>query len=493
MRKGNPELLAKCLSELETGRLTVEECLRTNPDAADELRGLLEVASAIEPPRPVVPDPGFRSRGREALLAAISGDLGRVRKSPLQRFWDTMFGGRVRPPRIVEGGIVMRPALIAALAILLVAASGGAAVYASQDALPDDPLYRVKTTVEELQLALAPDEEAKASTYLDLTAKRVAEIQKATQQGRAAAISAAAEAFVQNVEQIGDRLDQAAADGRDVSGLAVLLTENLAQHQAALASAQDQAAEPAKPALEKASRAAKKGLATALMVAGGSDHGVSTTSEKPGKGHGRPTTAPATPGSPTPAGTQTAGQATATGTPLAASATISPTVVVSFTQMITTVEALESDPDIRGNSYRGLLAKLEAAEAAYKRGKTDTALNILNAFLHELNAFRQADHVSDANYNSLYSQYSALVAGFGGTPVPQTAPARGSDEGERPKAKETPPGQRGREDEGPRVKETPPGQRGRGGDTAGATVTPTPPGTPSAGQEEWPPRGRPWR
>ncbi|MBI2906954.1 MAG: hypothetical protein HYX92_04795 [Chloroflexi bacterium] len=54
--------------------------------------------------------------------------------------------------------------LIAALVAALTTATGGVAVYASQDTLPSEALYQVKTAVEELQLALALSDEAKAQT-----------------------------------------------------------------------------------------------------------------------------------------------------------------------------------------------------------------------------------------------------------------------------------------------------------------------------------------
>jgi len=53
------------------------------------------------------------------------------------------------------------PALIVAIVIALTTAAGSGAVYASQDAIPGESLYPVKTTFEALQLALASDDETR--------------------------------------------------------------------------------------------------------------------------------------------------------------------------------------------------------------------------------------------------------------------------------------------------------------------------------------------
>jgi hypothetical protein len=64
------------------------------------------------------------------------------------------------------------------------------------------------------------------------------------------------------------------------------------------------------------------------------------------------------------------------------------------------------------------------------------ALNILNAFLNELNALKRSDHISAENYEALFASYSALVAGIGAeTEDELVSPAR---PGRRPDGTEAP-------------------------------------------------------
>ena len=260
--KVSPELLASCLADVESGRLTIEECVATHPVVAEELRSLLETAFSIALPPSVVPDPQFRLRGRVALIEAITAETNSVTNSSFRRFWRVTVGswGPPTQPLIRRMGM---PALIIALVIALTAAGSGGAVYASQDALPGDALYQVKTAVEGLQLTLAASDEAKAQTYLDIAAKRLAEADKASQRGNAAAASAAAGAFVRDVAQADRHLTQAAASGKDVSELVARLDANLIRHQQALAAAGERAPEQAKAALSRAAEAAEKGLTNA--------------------------------------------------------------------------------------------------------------------------------------------------------------------------------------------------------------------------------------
>lgn len=405
--KVSPALLSRCLADLESGRLTIEECLAAHQSVAPELRGLLEAAQAITPPPLVTPDLAFRRRGRAALLAAIAGERHAATTAPFQRFWRAMWHAWGQRPALATQTTGMRrmgmPALIIALVIALTAAAGGGAVYAAQDALPGDALYQVKTTVEGLQLTIAAGDEEKAQTYLDLAAKRIAEIDRASQRGRSAAAGAAAAEFAQDVAQADQHLAQAAAAGKDISGLATRLTEALAKHKKALAAASERANGHAKAALAEAAEAADQvlTLAGSQRAAAGRDddddvtHPITGTAAS-GKAKGRP-------------------EATQ-----AISPTVALTITQAITQAMTNVQSL--DNSVPGQSYKGLLAKLKAAQAALERGQRYVAVRIMDAFLGELNAMQRAGHITPLHYSTLYNQYSALVTSLGSAPKLHVAP-----------------------------------------------------------------------
>lgn len=108
---------------------------------------------------------------------------------------------------------------------------------------------------------------------------------------------------------------------------------------------------------------------------------------------------------------------------------ISSTTAVTLTETISDVLKLADDPLVSGESYRGLLAKLEAAERALDRGQAKVAINLLDAFHNQLNAFRRSGHITAQNYDDLLSRYSALVASLGGVARERTEPNHRSDSG----------------------------------------------------------------
>jgi hypothetical protein len=64
------------------------------------------------------------------------------------------------------------------IAVLILVIAGGSTVYASQSSLPGDTLYPVKTTVENLQLAITTSPAVKADLYLKFTQRRIDEVQQ---------------------------------------------------------------------------------------------------------------------------------------------------------------------------------------------------------------------------------------------------------------------------------------------------------------------------
>lgn len=69
---------------------------------------------------------------------------------------------------------ILRPALAAVLVIALLAAGGGSAAASS---LPGDPAFALKRAVEDVQVALAPDDAAKLDTLVTQSDRRLADLQ----------------------------------------------------------------------------------------------------------------------------------------------------------------------------------------------------------------------------------------------------------------------------------------------------------------------------
>ena len=228
MSRLTPETLAYCIEEIESGRKTVSGCLATYPAEAAELREIFAIAFSIGLSPHVAPAADFRWRGRRELLEAISSPKNLVTTRGLPRLkWQLP---KIFPTR----RILSMPAIVIALVIALVSGGGGAA-YASQDTLPGDALYQVKTTLEGLQLAVAGSDEAKAQVHLELAAKRLEEAQKAAQKGREDALQASAAAATQQMEAAQQNITTAAVSGKDLKEVSAKLAENLERLQTTLA------------------------------------------------------------------------------------------------------------------------------------------------------------------------------------------------------------------------------------------------------------------
>ncbi|MBI3978707.1 MAG: hypothetical protein HY331_11035 [Chloroflexi bacterium] len=110
---------------------------------------------------------------------------------------------------------------------------------------------------------------------------------------------------------------------------------------------------------------------------------------------------------------------------------ITGTIQISLTAIVSDVRQLADDPDVRGESWKGLLAKLAAVQASLARGNDRAAQHALDAFLHELNAFQRAGRLDPAGYRDLYVRYEALITALGKTPraeaTPKTEPGAGKD------------------------------------------------------------------
>ena len=175
-------ILAEDLEAIEQGETTLGEALARHPEHRDELLELLPLAQAIKDLPPIMPRQGFRYTARSRILREISARQQTRRSGRLKRVFNFSL-----PP------LLLRPALsLAIVVVLLVATLSAGTVYAAGGALPGEALYPVKTTVEDLRLALS-GEETDAALYLQFAQERLEEITVLAARGRYDAIPMAAE------------------------------------------------------------------------------------------------------------------------------------------------------------------------------------------------------------------------------------------------------------------------------------------------------------
>ncbi|MFC1910519.1 DUF5667 domain-containing protein [Chloroflexota bacterium] len=149
------DILNECMERLLQGE-TVEQCLEAYPQHAEELKPLLNTVAAVKTAAEIKPRPEFRAQARAQFNMAL-------RDTEDKQSHGSAFGWR---PQWAIG-------IMAGLAILLL---GGGTVAMAGYSMPDSPLYALKRTTEDIQLALTFSDLGKAELYASLTDKRVTEI-----------------------------------------------------------------------------------------------------------------------------------------------------------------------------------------------------------------------------------------------------------------------------------------------------------------------------
>lgn len=167
------DALEECLRELETGA-TVEECVARYPDFEDELRPLLKAASELRKVPRIAPSLKFKQTTRKHILdlqppgVPEVGRDGHVRETSGASWWQ-------RVGQLVDQ-LRLGPALagVAASIVFLVLLTGSV-VSASENSMPDSPLYPIKRFSERVQLALARDKIDRTSLHLRFADRRIEE------------------------------------------------------------------------------------------------------------------------------------------------------------------------------------------------------------------------------------------------------------------------------------------------------------------------------
>jgi hypothetical protein len=240
------EVLAACLDDMESGRDTVDGCLARHPGLAPQLAPALRAAAAVRALPPVVPDPAFRAvagvrmqnliRAREAAAAAQAARP--VAPAPArQPLWRTLAW------RLA--------AVLVALSLL-----GGGVALASEDSLPDQPLYGVKLATERLQVALAPAEEKRFEILLQQADRRLAETTAMALAGKFDRAFGAMIAYDLILRDMARVVNQASARGKDIAPLVQNFQEHITRQQAALQKVYNNVPARSRPAVQRIINAA---------------------------------------------------------------------------------------------------------------------------------------------------------------------------------------------------------------------------------------------
>ena len=163
--KNIDKILATCVEDIESGRSTVEQCLEKHESVRAELEPLLRMAAGIKPPAPVKPSPEFKTNARARLMDYIHREQA-TNQSRASIF--TAFN-----PFLRTGWVRVTSIIIAAILVLSLTGTGTA--YASQESVPGEMLYPVKTFTEDFRVWIETDKSAEVALELEFAGKRLVE------------------------------------------------------------------------------------------------------------------------------------------------------------------------------------------------------------------------------------------------------------------------------------------------------------------------------
>ncbi len=160
------EVFDACLERVASGA-GIEESVEEYPEYRDELVPMLQTASAtMQVASSITYRPEAKTRGLQRLTAAI----GEKQRRERDRFpWLSWLLGR--RPRLA------RPLVAGVAAAVLVSGTAFGATVASEDSVPGEPLYWVKTTKEDISLKMPKSDTARAREHARLATVRGEEMQ----------------------------------------------------------------------------------------------------------------------------------------------------------------------------------------------------------------------------------------------------------------------------------------------------------------------------
>lgn len=178
-------LLNECIERIRRGE-TAAQCLASYPDNAAELEPLLKTVLSLNSVSELKARPEFRAYAKAQVLATVRG---KAKDQPVRRF----------------SSLRWTWAAIAVSVFAMVSAGGGT-VLASAHAIPGDPLYSVKRTVERAQLAATPSDVGKAKLLANFADRRVQEIGTMVQEGKMDRVDRTSASMAKDLEQIGNTI-----------------------------------------------------------------------------------------------------------------------------------------------------------------------------------------------------------------------------------------------------------------------------------------------
>ncbi len=176
-----------CLDQIQSGQKSLDSVLAQYPGQAVELRPRLEAALWLDKRKTSLdPRPGFIAASRESLLAQIKSEvksnpvIAQPPKESLLLYWWRQF---IPQGKAASRRFAFQLALI--IVFLFTTITGGRQVaLVAQDAIPGDPLYPVKVTLERVEMIATQDLAEEIRLHAEFAQNRLIEVQELVLEGR---------------------------------------------------------------------------------------------------------------------------------------------------------------------------------------------------------------------------------------------------------------------------------------------------------------------
>lgn len=177
-------ILDYCLTEIQSGRMSVEECLAAYSDYQPDLGSLLNLAHRLSAASEITAAPAFRERALANFHSmAGSSDQGRILPYPVQPVSDP-FGkpsNHRAPSKANQNKKTQRPyfsfslgAAVLILAVLSLFTFSFA--FAANQSKPGSAIYPIKIALEDMELRISTTQTGDQWLHLKFAARRLAEV-----------------------------------------------------------------------------------------------------------------------------------------------------------------------------------------------------------------------------------------------------------------------------------------------------------------------------
>jgi len=219
--KRRARIIGECIEMVQTGRKTRSDCVGRYPQLTDELQSAFSSFKVISSISFSEVDPMYQRKRKINLTKKLPD-----RENIVTKRIDYRYRLQNLKRRIVMTWVVIVTTILSLI-------SGTGVVYASNDALPGDTLYPVKTWVENIQLAIAP-EDVDTGLHMRFAEHRVDEAVELILEGRFEDLDEAVDGYQKRAELLTQTMARLQAEDSEEAVKLRLELEKKLQEQARL-------------------------------------------------------------------------------------------------------------------------------------------------------------------------------------------------------------------------------------------------------------------